>query len=74
MRDPKLFDSIALLADIPEEGLERGNLGAIVHVHNGGEAFEVEFVDDDGRTYGLTALTPDQFMLVHRHAMERIAA
>lgn len=74
MKNINLFDSVALLDDIPEQNLERGNVGAIVHVHNEGEAFEVEFVDNEGRTYGLLALTPDQFVVLSHEARERIAA
>lgn len=73
MNTPKLFDSVALLEDLPEENLLRGNVGAVVEIYRGGEAFEVEFVDTDGRTYGLLTLRPDQLMLLHRGAVERIA-
>lgn len=31
-------------------GLENGDVGTIVHVHDGGAAFEVEFVSLDGET------------------------
>ena len=74
MSDIKLFDSVALLVDIPDENLWRGQLGAVVEVYNDGEAFEVEFVDTDGKTYGLLALRPDQLMQLRRGAVERIAA
>ncbi len=75
MRKPQLFDSIALLEDIPEAGLERGNVGAVVEIYREGEGYEVEFVDVNGRTYGLTTLSPDQFVLLSREAVtERIAA
>ena len=74
MEEIKLFDSIALLKDLPEENLWRGQMGAVVEVYNDGEAFEVEFVDNDGKTYGLLALRPDQIMLLRRNAVEKIAA
>ncbi|MFN0277532.1 MAG: DUF4926 domain-containing protein [Pyrinomonadaceae bacterium] len=74
MRNINLFDSVVLLDDIPGENLERGNVGAIVHVHNDGEAFEVEFVDTDGHTYGLLPLTPNQFIVLSHEAREKIAA
>lgn len=74
MTDIKLFDTIALLEDIPDENLRRGNVGAIVHIHNDGEAFEVEFVDNSGHTYGLLPLTPDQFVVLSHEALEKIAA
>lgn len=74
MRNVKLFDSVALLLDLPEENLERGQIGAIVDVYKGGEAYEVEFVDTYGQTYGLVTLTPDKFIVLSREASERIAA
>jgi hypothetical protein len=74
MREIKLFDSVALLEDLPEENLRRGQVGAIVEIYNDGEAFEVEFVDTNGHTYGLLALRPEQLMLLHREAIDKIAA
>ena len=56
MKTLKLFDVVALTTDLPEENLEQGQVGTIVEVYNKGEAFEVEFVDRDGRTYGLLTL------------------
>jgi len=37
------FDTVALLQDLPEQKLQTGQTGAVVYVHSGGEAFEVEF-------------------------------
>jgi uncharacterized protein DUF4926 len=37
------FDVVALLNDLPEHKLPAGQTGAIVYVHDGGKAFEVEF-------------------------------
>ena len=34
---------VTLMRDVPNEGLRRGALGAIVHVYPGGAAYEVEF-------------------------------
>jgi hypothetical protein len=36
-------DVVALLDDMPEEGLSSGDTGTIVHIHQEGKAFEVEF-------------------------------
>ena len=69
----KLFDTIALLENIPDEKLRRGNVGTIVHIHNDGEAFEVEFADKSERTYALLALTPDQFMILSHKPLRQIA-
>ena len=74
MKETKLFDSVALLKDLPEENLWRGQVGAVVEVYNNGEAFEVEFVDRKGRTYGLLTLRPDQFIVLSHEATEKVAA
>ena len=74
MRKPEMFDSVALIEDLPEDGLVCGNMGAIVEIYNDGEAYEVEFVDTHGQTYGLLALRPEQILVLHRSSMEKIAA
>jgi hypothetical protein len=74
MKEIKLFDSVALLEDLPEENLWRGQVGAVVEIYNDGEAFEVEFVDTDGKTYGLLALRPDQIIVLRHESREKIAA
>ena len=55
------LDVVALTCDVPSDGLTRGQVGTVVHVHSP-EAFEVEFVDNDGRTYALTTLRADQVL------------
>jgi hypothetical protein len=74
MQEIKLFDSVALLEDLPEEKLRRGQVGAVVEVYDDGKAFEVEFVDKNGRTYGLLALRSNQIMLLRHESAEKIAA
>ena len=53
-----LLDTVVLTRDIPDAGLRRGDLGAIVEVY-GLDAFEVEFVVASGRTQALVTLTAD---------------
>ena len=62
------------MEDLPEENLWRGQVGAVVEIYNDGEAFEVEFVDTNGKTYGLLALRPEKIMLLRRESIEKIAA
>jgi hypothetical protein len=62
---PKLLDVVALLEDQSSEGLVRGQVGTIVETLSP-DVFEVEFSDDDGRTYASTAVRSDQ-LLVLRH-------
>ena len=47
MKEIKLFDSVALLEDLPEENLRRGQVGTVVEIYKNGEAFEIEFVDNN---------------------------
>ena len=51
----KLFDTVALTHDLPESGLRRGDLGAIVELL-APNAMEVEFVAGSGRTQALVTL------------------
>lgn len=53
-------DRIILTCDVPEEGLKAGDVGAVVHVHRGGEAFEVEFLTLGGETVAVTTLLASQ--------------
>ena len=46
--DIKLFDGVALIGDLPEYNLRRGQVGTVVEILADGTAFEVEFSDRDG--------------------------
>jgi Domain of unknown function (DUF4926) len=50
------LDTVVLQRDLPEHGLRRGDLGAVVHVYEP-EGLEVEFVRASGRTQALVELT-----------------
>ncbi|MGD0388950.1 MAG: DUF4926 domain-containing protein [Tepidisphaeraceae bacterium] len=58
------LDVVALTVDLPQVNLVRGQVGTVVFVYPP-DSFEVEFVDDDGRTYGLTTLTASQLLRLH---------
>jgi len=53
------LDPVVLDVDIPERGLPKRSLGAVVHVHTS-DAFEVEFVTASGRTAALVTLKASQ--------------
>ena len=63
--DIKLFDMVALIGDLSEYNLRRGQVGTVVEMLADGKAFEVEFSDREGRTYESVGLRPDQIMLLH---------
>jgi hypothetical protein len=60
-------DVVALLVDLSERGLRRGQVGTVVE-SLAPDVFEVEFSDDDGRTYATLAIRSDQLMVLHYHA------
>jgi hypothetical protein len=64
----KLLDTVALLEDLPELNLHRGQVGTIVEVYEPG-AFEVEFVDTQGHTYALETLSASQLIQLHHQSL-----
>jgi hypothetical protein len=62
--DTHLLDVVALTVDLPEKGLVRGQVGTVVEMIGPG-TYEVEFSDDEGRSYAQAALNDDQFMVLH---------
>jgi hypothetical protein len=60
---------VALLEDKPERGLRRGQVGTVVESLAPG-VFEVEFCDNEGRTYATLALRSDQLMVLHHDLVE----
>ena len=61
----KLLDVVALIDDLPEYNLWRGQVGTVVEILAGGTAYEVEFCDRDGRTFESLGLRPNQIMVLH---------
>jgi len=61
----KLLDVVALIVDLPEYNLWRGQVGTVVEELASGAAFEVEFSDRNGRTYESIGLRADQIMVLH---------
>lgn len=54
-------DTVILLNDFPEFGLKKGEVGAVIMVFTGpNEAYEIEFVDNEGRTKAQIVLPPHQ--------------
>jgi len=69
MTKPKLLDVVALIIDLPEQKLSRGQVGTVVE-SLGPDVFEIEFSDDEGRTYASLALKADQLLVLHYRPSE----
>ena len=63
---------VALLEDLPEEGLVRGQVGAVVESWAPG-VYEVEFSDDNGRAYAMVALRAEQLIRLHHEPVGHAA-
>lgn len=72
------LDTVVLTRDLPEYGLSRGDIGAVVHCPKGGVALEVEFVTGKGETVAVTTLESRDVRPMHSneilHAREIKAA
>jgi hypothetical protein len=66
-KQPEILDVVALLEDVPGQKLVRGQVGTIVESYE--DAYEVEFCDDDGRTYAQLALKRAQFLVLHHRPL-----
>ncbi len=61
------LESVVLTSDLPEYGLERGDIGTVVLVHRGSKGFEVEFVALDGETMAVASVLASQVRpIIHR--------
>ena len=52
----KEHDCVVLTDDLPAEDLLAGDMGAVVHIHQNGAAYEVEFVTLTGRTVAVVTI------------------
>ncbi len=73
-KEINLLDTVALLEDLPQRDLIRGEVGTIVELL-APDVYEVEFCDDDGQTYAELALRGEQLIVLHNQGeMLKIAA
>ncbi len=65
----ELLDVVALLTDLPDHHLARGQVGTIVE-RLAPDVFEVEFSDDQGRAYALLPLRASDLMRLHHQPVQ----
>jgi hypothetical protein len=59
----RLLDVVALTEDLPERGLVRGQVGTVVE-ELPPDGYEVEFSDDERRTYASAAIRRDKLIVL----------
>jgi hypothetical protein len=72
MAEIEVLSVVALLGDVLEQGLVRGQVGTVVENWAPG-VYEVEFNDDNGRTYAMAALNAGQLMRLHHQPVPQAA-
>jgi len=65
-------DRVVLMTDRLDQGLLSGDIGTVVHVYQGGNAYEVEFVALDGETAGIVTVEANAVRTVGRHEIAHV--
>ncbi len=70
--------SVVLTTDMPERGLQAGDIGTVVMVHQEGQGYTVEFMTLSGDTVAVVTLPADQVRPIRAneiaHVRELLAA
>ncbi len=59
------LEAVVITRDFPEYGLNRGDIGVVVHCYKDGVAFEVEFVTGKGETVGVITVEANDVRPIH---------
>lgn len=68
------LDRVVLTQRLSELGLEAGDVGTVVLVHEGGRGYEVEFVTLEGETYAVATLTSHDVRPIDRNEIAHARA
>jgi len=61
----KELEIVRTLIDFPEHGIKKNEVGTVVHIfHVPCEAYEIEFINNDGSTKAEFAILPEHIELV----------
>jgi hypothetical protein len=55
------LDRVVLTRPVPEHGLEAGDVGTVVGIHDSGRGFTVEFMSLDGKTVAIVTERAEAF-------------
>ena len=70
----KELDQIVLKEDLPKYGLQAGDLGTVVLVHQNGKGYEVEFVALDGESLAVVSLFANQVRQIREREIAKARA
>ena len=60
----KELDQVVLTTDLSEHGLQKGDIGTVVLVHQQGQGYEVEFITLVGDTVAVVSLAAGQLRAI----------
>jgi hypothetical protein len=60
---PALLDAVALLVDLPDKGIFRGQVGTVIESLDDATAL-VEFSDDEGRAYAIVSCPLSELLVL----------
>jgi Domain of unknown function (DUF4926) len=63
-RPPSAFDTVALLAEVPVQGLARGQVGTVVERLDEQNSL-VEFTDDQGKAFAIVPCPDSELLVLH---------
>jgi hypothetical protein len=65
-------DCVVLAQDLSGQGLKSGDIGTVVHIHQGGAGYEVEFMTLAGETVAVVTLLPPQLRPIARRDLAHV--
>lgn len=65
-------DCVVLTQDLTDGRLKAGDIGTVVHVHQGGTGYEVEFMTLAGETITVATLLPSQIRAISRRDIAHV--
>ena len=69
----KEHDCVVLTQDLSDAGLKAGDIGTVVHVHQAGAGYEVEFMTLAGETVTVATLLPSQIRAISRRDIAHVS-
>ena len=68
------FEPVVLTVDLPQYGLQAGDVGTVADIHPSGKAYEVEVFRVDGSTYDVVTVQEDQIRPATKNEMTHARA
>lgn len=68
----KEHDCVVLTQALPDQDLQAGDIGTVVHIHQGGAGYTVEFMTLAGETVAISTLLQSQLRPIARRDIAHV--